>query len=108
MCRGSPILHAQHVQVLGVMAQLISIPDEHLARVLSAQYRSLLTVLAVATNGCRQRLTEGLQLAQRPLPDFMCMTHAHPYRGDARGEVCVCVCVCVCTRMSPFPEEEEG
>ena len=78
----------QHVclQVLGVFAQLTSSTDEALARVLSAGMRGFLSVVVVSSNACRQRLSQRLEASQRPVPDFLCTSHAQPFRGS-KGEV---------------------
>ena len=42
--------------VLGVFAQLATVDDESLGRVLAANYRSMLVVVVVETAECRKRL----------------------------------------------------
>ena len=75
------------VQVVGNFAQLLSIANEELARVLSLHLRSLLCVVVVSTNDCRHRLGQQLQASQRPVPDFLSLTHTQPFKPPGRGEV---------------------
>lgn len=50
--------------ILGVFAQLATVEDEGLSRVLAAAYRSMMSVLIVETRECRQQL-EALLTEQR-------------------------------------------
>ena len=66
--------------MVGVLAQLGTVDDHRLARILAAHYRSLLAVLIVADEKTRQSLSERLQSSNRPQPDILCLTHAQPFR----------------------------
>lgn len=75
------------VQVVGVMAQLLSIGDESLAQVLSTHLRGLISVVVLASASCRDRLRQQLQARSSPIPDFLCLSHTQPFKAAARGEV---------------------
>ena len=66
--------------MVGVLAHLGTVDDHRLARILAAHYRSLLSVILVADERTRSALTHRLQSANWPLPDFLCLTHAQPFR----------------------------
>ncbi|KAK9820414.1 hypothetical protein WJX72_010046 [[Myrmecia] bisecta] len=80
-------LQSGDADVVGVFAQLAAADDEDLTRVLSTAYRSMLSVLVVRTNDCRQRLTQQLAAKKLPTPDMLALTHTQPYRGSLRGEI---------------------
>lgn len=65
---------------MGVLAQLGTVDDHRLARILAAHYRSLLQVLIVNEERTRQALSQRLQSANRPQPDILCLTHAQLFR----------------------------
>jgi len=65
---------------VGAIGQLATVDDECLARVLSKQHYSVLSVLIMVDGAARSRLLD--TLAQRSLdkPDMSCMTHILPYK----------------------------
>ncbi|KAK9843600.1 hypothetical protein WJX84_002029 [Apatococcus fuscideae] len=74
-------LESEEPGLVGVLAQLGTVDDHRLARILAAHYRSLLAVLIVAGEKTRQTLSRRLQSANRPQPDILCLTHSQPFRG---------------------------
>ena len=52
------ILQSGEAGVMGVFAQLGTVDQEALSRVLAANYRSMLVVLIVEDAGCRNRLEQ--------------------------------------------------
>ncbi len=79
-CLSSCLLIAGEQGLMGVLAQLGTVDDHRLARILAAHYRSLLAVLIVASEQTRTVLTHRLQSANQPLPDMLCLTHSQPFR----------------------------
>lgn len=71
------------------MARLATIDDEALARVLSLQFRGLLSVVVVADMPCRERMVALLGRNNLPVPDVLALTQAVLYRcrGRPQGRV---------------------
>jgi hypothetical protein len=73
-------------ELVGVMAQLGSVDDETLSRVLATAYAGVLRTLVVQTAACRDRLTKELRRRKMPVPDILALCHAQPFRwGRRRG-----------------------
>ena len=66
--------------MVGVVARLATIDDEALARILSAQYRSMLGVVTVADMPCRERMAKLVAQHKFPVPDMLALSQAVPYR----------------------------
>lgn len=62
-------------QVVGVFAGTATVSDEALSRVLAAHFRGYMSVVIVANNACRERLTKKLTRDKLPIPDMLAITH---------------------------------
>lgn len=71
---------------MGVVAQLATIENDALARVASAQFRSLLDVVVVADMPARDSALGALSPGAAA-PDVLAMTHAAPFRCGGAGLV---------------------
>ena len=73
-------LAAGDEEIAGVLAELATVDDPQLSQVLAANYRSLLNVIVVKSQGCIARLKHHLQQHQMPMPDTLSLTHLQPYK----------------------------
>lgn len=85
---------------MGVVARLATIDDEPLARIMSAQYRSLLTVVVVEDMACRERLVRLLVQHKLPTPDVMALSQTLPYRWALCGVTCCAALHCAALRCA--------
>ena len=65
---------------MGAIGQLATVDDECLARVLSKQHCSVLSVLVMADGAARSRLLAALSERGLDKPDMSCITHILPYK----------------------------
>lgn len=65
---------------MGAIGQLATVDDECLARVLSKQHSSVLSVLIMVDGAARSRLLDALTQRSLDKPDMSCMTHILPYK----------------------------
>jgi len=72
---------------VGVLAQLITIDDDRLARVAAAAMRTLLAVVVVKDADARARLVATLSAKKYPTPDVLALTHVAAYRGPKTGDI---------------------
>lgn len=71
--------------MVGVLAQLATVGDEQLARILSTQYAGQLSCCVVADKAAYRRLVDGLRGPDPHVPNFAILTHMQPYRCGTRG-----------------------
>jgi len=81
------VLRSAHEGLVGVLAQLVAIEDERLARVASAALRTLLAVVVVNDADARDRLVSHLEAKKYPIPDVLALTHVNSYRGPKRNDI---------------------
>jgi len=74
--------------LVGVLAQLATVGDEQLARILSTQYAGQLSCCVVADKAAYRRLVDGLRGPDPHVPNFAILTHMQPYRCAIRGRPC--------------------
>ncbi len=68
--------------LIGIAAQLATVGDAQLARVLSSHLSGLLSCLVVADKDSRRRLVDGLPGPNPHVPNFAILTHMLPYRCE--------------------------
>uniref|UniRef100_A0A1D2ABE5 SMCHD1 ribosomal S5 domain-containing protein n=1 Tax=Auxenochlorella protothecoides TaxID=3075 RepID=A0A1D2ABE5_AUXPR len=72
--------------LVGVVAEAATIEHAPLARIASAQFRSLLDVVVVTDMAARARLVAAL--ADTPaVPDMLAQSHTAQYRGPTQGDI---------------------
>ena len=64
---------------MGVVAQLATVGDAQLARILSSQYAGQLSCCVVADKAAYRRLVDSLPGPDPHVPNFAILTHMQPY-----------------------------
>lgn len=72
--------------VIGVMAQLVTISDDRLARVASWSTASVLRVVVLKDSDTRKRLMFELKERKYPTPDMVSLNLLNVYRGPRQGQ----------------------
>ena len=81
----------QVTEVSGVLAELAAVDDRQVCEALAAVYSSLMPVMVVSTEECRQRLLPLFQQGGLPQPDFLLLDHAKVNRPPRYATLLKCI-----------------
>ena len=88
--------------LIGIAAQLATVGDTQLARVLSSHLSGTLPCVVVADRDSRQRLIDGLPGPNPFVPNFAILTHMLPYRCGRAKQACMLAdALCILSLIVP-------